>query len=247
MHLTTALSSIRGDVGIIRALPHGQYGGLWVDRIQRFVEGADLPLPERYQRYLCAFTESEKKSLFSSDFVAHLLKGGGGITEFAMKLVEPCSDFLSEFCSPTWKRIFRMTNCQGRSPQYVAFTRGTGAVFLDDKLVEFVATIPSHLKLKGWEKKHILIQCLKGILPDSILNRRKQGFSIPLGAWLRDPLRALVEANLSPRTLYDIGIFNVQTVEQMLKKHELGIRNYETQIWALLVFVIWYRAFFSKH
>ena len=88
--------------------------------------------------------------------------------------------------------------------------------FLDHKLVEFVATIPSQLKLKGWEKKHILIKSMEGILPDSILRRRKQGFSIPLGAWLRGPLRDLVYAHLSSSHLRDLGMFREKAIERML-------------------------------
>jgi asparagine synthase (glutamine-hydrolysing) len=115
--------------------------------------------------------------------------------------------------------------------------------FLDHKLVEFAATIPSQMKLRGWEKKHILIKSLEGILPDSILHRRKQGFSIPLGAWLRGPLRELLRTNLSSSALRDIGLFNVQTIERMLNEHDRGIKNYETQLWALLIFVMWHRTY----
>ena len=115
--------------------------------------------------------------------------------------------------------------------------------FLDHKLVEFVATIPSQLKLKGWEKKHILVKSLEGILPGSILRRRKQGFSIPLGAWLRGPLRDLVRTNLSGNDLRDLGFFNLPAIERMLDDHDRGVRNYETQLWALMVFVLWHRAY----
>jgi len=115
--------------------------------------------------------------------------------------------------------------------------------FLDHKLVEFVATIPSHLKLKGWEKKHVLIKSLEGILPDSILRRRKQGFSIPLAAWLRGPLRELVRTTLSGNALRDLGLFDLQAVERMLDEHDRGVRNYETQLWALIIFVIWHRTY----
>jgi len=75
------------------------------------------------------------------------------------------------------------------------------------------------------------------------LRRRKQGFSIPLGAWLRGPLRDLVRTNLSGIALRDLGLFNVRAIESMLDDHERGVRNYETQLWALLVFVIWHRMY----
>ena len=80
--------------------------------------------------------------------------------------------------------------------------------FLDHKFVEFVATIPSKYKLNGHQKKYILIRALKGIVPDTILHRRKQGFSIPLANWLRGPLRDLVRSYLSASALKEAGLFD---------------------------------------
>lgn len=222
-----------------RALPHGQYGGLWVDRIQRFVEGASLPLPERYQRYLCAITESDKMSLFSSDFAAQLLKSGGGVTELAMNRVEPCSDPLERILLTDMETYLPDDELRKADRLSMWHSLEVRVPFLDHKLVEFVATIPSHLKIKGWEKKHILIQCLKGILPDSILNRRKQGFSIPLGAWMQGPLKEVLYGYLSPARLSNSGLFQAKTVQRILDEHQRGIRNHEAQLWALLTFVVW--------
>src|SRR5262249_19227168 len=118
--------------------------------------------------------------------------------------------------------------------------------FLDHKLVEFVATIPSQLKLKGWEKKHILTKSLDGILPASILRRRKQGFSIPLGAWLRGPLAELVHAHLSPSNLRDLGMFREKTISRMLEEHARGRKNHETQIWTVLTFVLWEKCYMQS-
>jgi len=227
-------------------LPHGRYGGLWIDRIQRFVEGAGLPLPERYQRYLCAFTESEKTSLFSSDFIAQFLQNGGGITELAMNRVEPCSDSLERILLTDMETYLPDDELRKADRLSMWHSLEVRVPFLDHKLVEFVATIPSHLKLKGWEKKHILIQCLKGILPDSILNRRKQGFSIPLRAWLQGPLRDLLHGYLSPSRLRNSRLFQAKTVQRILDEHQRGIRNHETQLWALLIFVLWYQSYIEQ-
>ncbi|MDC8447067.1 MAG: asparagine synthase (glutamine-hydrolyzing) [Nitrospira sp.] len=236
-----------GMKAAVRALPHGRYGGLWIDRIQRFAEGAGLPLPERYQRYLCAFTESEKTSLFSSDFIAQLFKSGGGMTEPAMNRVEPCSDPLERILLADMETYLPDDELRKADRLSMWHSLEVRVPFLDHKLVEFIATIPSHLKLKGLEKKHILIQCLKGILPDSILNRRKQGFSIPLAAWLRGPLRELLRAHLSKQTLQDVGVFNVTVVEDMMNDHDRNARNYETQLWAVLAFVVWHRRYMNAH
>ena len=118
--------------------------------------------------------------------------------------------------------------------------------FLDHKLVEFVATIPSRYKLKMWKKKHVLIRALTGILPKEVLNRRKQGFSIPLSAWLRKPLRDLVHAYLGEAALRRVGLLNPTAVAQILDEHDRRIHNHETAIWILLIFMLWHELYISS-
>ena len=227
----------------ITSLPQWEFGGLWIDRLKRFADGAALPLPERYQQYLSAFTEPDKSGLFSQDFLSQLQIDGRGPVELAMHKVEQCRDPLEWILLTDMETYLPDDELRKADRLSMWHSLEVRVPFLDHKLVEFVATIPSQLKLKGWEKKHILIKSLEGILPDSILRRRKQGFSIPLGAWLRGPLRELVRTNLSGNALRDLGLFNLQAIERMLDDHDRGVRNYETQLWALMVFVIWHRAY----
>ena len=228
---------------VIRSLPQWECGGLWIDRMKRFVDGAALPLPERYQQYLAAFTESEKIDLFSQDFMNELKKSGGVTAQLAMMKVEQCHDPLEWILLTDMETYLPNDELRKADRLSMWHSLEVRVPFLDHKLVEFAATIPSQLKLKGWEKKHILIKSMEGILPDPILRRRKQGFSIPLGAWLRGPLRELLRMNLAGQGLRDLGLFNVQAIERMLEDHERGVRNYETQLWTLMVFVIWHRAY----
>ena len=229
--------------GVIQLLPQWEVGGLWIDRMKRFVEGAALPLPERYQQYLSAFTEPEKNGLFSHDFLGELRKTGRAKSELAMEKVEQCRDPLEWILLTDMETYLPDDELRKADRLSMWHSLEVRVPFLDHKLVEFVATIPSSLKLKGWQKKHILIKSLEGILPDTILNRRKQGFSIPLGAWLRGPLHELVRTNLSAGVVQDLGMFNLQAIERMLNDHDRGVRNYETQLWALMIFAIWYRTY----
>ncbi len=227
----------------VTSLPQWEFGGLWIDRLKRFVDGAALPLPERYQQYLSAFTEPDKSRIFNQDFLNQLQKDGRGTVKLAMQQVEQSRDPLEWLLHTDMETYLPDDELRKADRLSMWHSLEVRVPFLDHKLVEFVATIPSQLKLKGWEKKHILIKSMEGILPDSILRRRKQGFSIPLGAWLRGPLRELVRTNLSGHALRDLGLFNVQSIERMLDDHDRGVRNYETQLWALMVFVIWHRAY----
>jgi len=230
----------------IRSLPQWEFPGLWIDRMKRFVDGAELPLPERYQQYLSAFTELGKNSLFSQDFLNEMRKADTITTELAMHKVEQCRDPLEWILFTDMETYLPDDELRKADRLSMWHSLEVRVPFLDHKLVEFVATIPSQLKLKGWEKKHILIKSLEGILPDSILRRRKQGFSIPLGAWLRGPLRDLVYAHLSPSHLRDLGMFRENAIERILDEHAQGRKNHETQIWTLLTFMLWERSYMQS-
>jgi len=232
-----------GIDAMIRSLPQWEFGGLWIDRMKRFVEGAALPLPERYQQYLSAFTESDKLSLFSQDFLNELKKTGRVMVELAMRKVEQCRDPLEWILLTDMETYLPDDELRKADRLSMWHSLEVRVPFLDHKLVEFVATIPAQLKLKGWEKKHILIKSLERILPDSILCRQKQGFSIPLGNWLRGPLRELVHTYLSDAALQKVGLFNTAAVKKTIKEHDERLRNHETKIWVLLTFMLWHELY----
>lgn len=117
------------------------------------------------------------------------------------------------------------------------------APMLDHRFVEFVATIPSALKLHGQEKKYILKKALAPYLPADILYRKKHGFEVPLDAWFRNELKALVqETLLSPQALQR-GLFSPEYLTTMWRRHQSGERNFGTNLWTLLMFELWYRRF----
>jgi asparagine synthase (glutamine-hydrolysing) len=228
-----------GINALVQAMPEWELGGLWIDRMKRFSAGATLPLAERYQQYLAAFTESDKQELFSRDFLDELRKTDRVTTQLAMRKVEPNSDPLEWMLLADMETYLPDDELRKADRLSMWHSLEVRVPFLDHKLVEFVATIPSGLKLKGWEKKHILIESLRGVLPDAILHRRKQGFSIPLGAWLKGPLREYMYGCLSSSRLKRSGMFNVKNIEGIIAEHERGVKNRETHIWALLTFVLW--------
>jgi asparagine synthase (glutamine-hydrolysing) len=115
--------------------------------------------------------------------------------------------------------------------------------FLDHKLVEFTAKLPERLKLRGWTTKYILRESMKGLLPDSILTRKKMGFPVPLGTWLRGRFRSVIdEYILSDRALAR-GIFEPDFLRRIAKAHESGKENHTDRLWSLLNLEIWLRQF----
>ena len=115
--------------------------------------------------------------------------------------------------------------------------------FLDHRVAELSFRMPGDLKLKGRETKHILKKAMKDILPDEILYRDKQGFSIPIKNWLREELRPMLTDVLHPDKLKNQGIFNPTFVDQLVNEHLKGKENHSHRLWALMMFEMWYDKF----
>jgi asparagine synthase (glutamine-hydrolysing) len=117
------------------------------------------------------------------------------------------------------------------------------APLLDYELVEYMATIPASLKLRGGTAKYLFKRLLARLLPESVFSKPKQGFAVPKGAWFRNELRrAARERLLDGRTLRR-GYFRREAIEELLGNHEAGRRDYSDWIWCLLVLEEWHRTF----
>ena len=114
---------------------------------------------------------------------------------------------------------------------------------LDHELVEIMATVPPEYKLKGLSKKYFFKQSFAEILPKEILARRKQGFSVPLVLWFRNELRSYLERVLSEKNIIKTGLFQPEYVQQMINEHLRCKENNNLQLWALVIFVLWYQHF----
>jgi len=114
--------------------------------------------------------------------------------------------------------------------------------FLDHPLTEWVAALPQAMKLRGTTTKWILRQAMQGRLPPPTLTRRKMGFPVPVGAWLRGHWRPLLNEYLTGGRARARGLFDAATVERLVGEHIRGV-NHSERLWALLTFEIWARVF----
>ena len=114
--------------------------------------------------------------------------------------------------------------------------------FLDHPLTEWVAALPQTMKLRGMTTKWILREAMQGRLPAPILERRKMGFPVPVGSWLRGPWRPLLSEYLSGSRARARGFFEASAVERLVGEHIRGV-NHGERLWALLTFEIWARIF----
>ncbi len=107
---------------------------------------------------------------------------------------------------------------------------------MDHVLVEWLATLPNTLKIKGQEGKWLLKKAFEPSLPNDVLYRPKMGFSVPLAQWLRGPLRARLQQAVLGERLQDTGYFNPRTLQNMVRQHQSGQRDFSAPLWSLLMF-----------
>jgi asparagine synthase (glutamine-hydrolysing) len=112
--------------------------------------------------------------------------------------------------------------------------------FLDPKVAEFAFSLPTSLKVRGTAKKRLLRKALAPLLPREIVHGRKQGFSIPIAAWLRGPLEPFAREVLAPSAIARQGLLDPAAVTPLLDRHVTGREDLSRQIWGLMALTLWF-------
>ena len=107
---------------------------------------------------------------------------------------------------------------------------------MDHPLVEWLATLPSSLKVRGSEGKYLLKKAMEPQLPAEILYRPKMGFAVPLARWFRGPLKQRVRDAVLGERLRSTGWFNADYLQHLVDAHQSGARDYSAPLWTLLMF-----------
>lgn len=114
---------------------------------------------------------------------------------------------------------------------------------LEHPFVEFAATIPPDLKLKGRTSKYIFKKALVPYLPPTILERGKMGFSIPADTWFRKDIKEMAGDILLDNQTLNRGYFHSRFLRKLWRDHQSGLKNYGQHLWSLLILEMWHREF----
>jgi asparagine synthase (glutamine-hydrolysing) len=209
---------------------------------QRYIKRAGIANPARIYSY-SFFLSNAPAEIFENDFLDQVPREGWlGIAENHFNKL-PVSE-LNRFLYMDLK----MTLSDNDIPKVsgTAEMAGVRARFplLDHRLAEFSGRIPTRLKLKGLQKRYIFKQAMKGILPATILHKKKHGFGVPLATWfLQDPkLNAFMREVLHDPRTRQRGIFRPQFLEHLMDLHRHDHTIYYGEIiWYLMVLELWQR------
>lgn len=204
-------------------------------KARRFLRGAGYELPERHSRWMSAFLPEELSALLKQHrheqgrLVAayHEVVKNGFADPAELPLYLDARHYLADDVLVKVDRASMAVSLEVRAP------------LLDKELIEFVCRLPYNMKLNGSTGKYLLKKAMTGILPDTILHRKKQGFALPLSRWFRKELAPLTARYFDPHRLSAEGYFDPQEVVRLCKEHECGKADHRKALWTLLAFQIW--------
>ncbi len=117
----------------------------------------------------------------------------------------------------------------------------TRAPLLDYRVVDFAASVPSHMKIHKGEGKSVLKTAFEGMLTNETLYRQKMGFSVPLASWLRREIAPVAESYLCAENSGLSNFFDLPAIRSLWLEHRNGARDYSQELWSLLMFEIWWQ------
>lgn len=234
-HIPSPLRRLMGAMG--GHMPEGMKG-------RRFLRHIALDGPERYQ---------DANSLFNAEDRGKLLSAAAAEKILTEDPWQERLDYL-RFADTHWLSSIQYLDLKHYLPLDVltkvdrmsmASSLEVRVPLLDHRLVEFAATIPADYQLKNGTTKHLLKRAMRGILPDSIIDRRKQGFAVPLGRWFRGELSEQLHDLLLSPSSRSRNLLNHAYVEKLLALHKAG-RPLELQLWTLVSLELWCRRFLDN-
>jgi len=224
---------------IVKILPASKKRLSFEFKAKKFISGIDYPPEIANFIWWGAYGPEERKRLFAADILEKLNEDPFGPIHFHL---ENCSadDTVSRIGYLDLKLYLQDDLLVKTDRMSMANSLEIRVPFLDHTFVEYARTIPSSLKLKGLTTKHILKKAMAPYLPAEILTRKKIGFDIPLGGWIRNELKDFVLDVLSSDNLNKHKFFNQAAIEKILKEHLQGAHNHRQLLWPLVIFQFWY-------
>jgi asparagine synthase (glutamine-hydrolysing) len=219
-------------------LPHGARGKNFLRHVSQDDEG-------RYLDSLALFQSDERAALYSGDVRARLAPAAelALARHFDRFRALPLHSRMMRFDFETYLPEDVLTKVDRMSMAHSIESR---VPLLDNEVIEFAASLPSRFKIRDGRRKHVLKRALAPLLPPEILDRRKQGFGVPVGVWFRGGLASLFSDVLNAPRTRQRGYFEPRFVDRLVREHLSGTRDHSLRLWQLVVFELWHREYLDS-
>jgi asparagine synthase (glutamine-hydrolysing) len=232
-------------MNISKALPVSRKSALkeYFLLLKRFLACQETSPMLRHIGMMTCFNEEAKELLYSkghtnltpsSDVIMQYYKKNEHLDDLSRTLYADFHTYLPGDLLVKEDRMTMAASLEGRVP------------FLDHEFVEYVASIPSELKVRKFTTKHIFKEAMRPLLPSNIIDRRKHGFGVPIGEWFKKELKTYTTEVFQDRTTTQRGYFDSDYILSLLDEHQKGVEDYSSQLWALLTFELWCREYLDK-
>jgi len=215
-------------------------------KLKKFISGFDYPMEIRNQIWLGSFSPEQIESLLSPQAYQKVQANNyfEDIEKYLGKIKKERPDnrliylylknYLQDDILVKADRTSMAVGLEARAP------------FLDYRLVEFINSLPTDFKIKGWQTKYILKKLMKNKLPDNIIYRSKKGFGIPVAKWIKDDLKEFVLDVFNERKIKNQGILNYNYIKKLLQEHFSSRKDNRKLIWTLLIFELWMEKWYKN-
>jgi len=227
---------------IVNALPVKTKNLSFDYRARRFLSASHYDEVARHHVWFGSFTPYDQELLLT-DSVKRA--SGSDIYRDARRMFAECdSNDLTECMQSLDTQLYLAEDILTKVDRAsMAVSLEVRAPYLDPRVAEFAASLPSRYKLHGYTSKYILKRAARGLLPSFVSRRGKKGFGVPFAKWLKEELRPLARDLLSPERLRRGRLFNPDYVTKLLDEHEHGLANNRKLLWTLLSFELWRESF----
>jgi asparagine synthase (glutamine-hydrolysing) len=206
-------------------------------RAKRFVRAAALPPLERHHGFKEIFSTKERERLLAPQWRS---EEADPLEPWRLRFAETADAPLLARLQDVDLGIYLADDLLVKTDRAsMAHSLEARVPFLDPAVSDLALALPSRLKVRGLQKKRLLRQAARPLIPASILRARKRGFSIPAAAWLRGELKPLAQEVLSPARIRAQGYFEPVVVTELLEAHCARRADYSRQLWGLMSFSLW--------
>jgi asparagine synthase (glutamine-hydrolysing) len=208
-------------------------------KMKKFLSGIGYPDGIRNSVWLGSFPFSENQKVISSEVLSQFSQDRL-VEEISLHEKEcPYDDRITKLQYFDLKLYLQESILVKVDRASMACSLEVRGPFLDHELVEFVMSLPSKLKLRGFTSKYVLKKAMKRWLPDEVIQRPKKGFGVPIAKWVKGPLKGLFEDLLSSDRIKREGFLNPEYVNILLQDHLNNKKDNRKQLWTLLVWELW--------